>query len=143
MTLQPSRLKHRKVRKIAGLTMIELMIVVAVLTIIVTIAVPSYRAQALRANRTDALDELLRQAAFQQRQFTINNQFSAVANYTTQRGSYQIQTTIANAGQTYTLSAVPQARQTEDTCGTLQLTSVGEKTATGGDNQRCWAGRGG
>ncbi len=132
-----------KLRKIAGLTMIELMIVLTVLTIIVTIAVPSYRAQALRGNRTDAMDELLRQASFQQRQFTINNQYSAVANITTNSGGYVIQTTIANAGQTYTLSAVPQGAQADDTCGTLSLTNTGLKTSSTGNDQRCWAGRSG
>lgn len=130
-------------RKTAGMTMIELVIVMAVLAIIVAIAIPSYTAYTLRANRTDALDELLRQAAFQQRQYTINNQFVAVANFASSRGSYQIQTAVANAGQSYTLMAVPQARQTDDTCGTLTLTNLGQKTASAGDNQRCWAGRGG
>lgn len=128
--------------KNAGLTMIELVIVMAVLAIIVAIAIPSYTAYTLRANRTDALDELLRQASFQQRQYTINNQFMGVANFTTARGRYQIQTTVANAGQSYTLTAVPQAGQADDSCGTLALTSLGQKTA-GGDDQRCWAGRNG
>lgn len=130
-------------RKVLGVTMIELMIILTVLTVIAVIALPSYRAQGLRANRTDAVDELLRQASFQQRQFTVNNQYTAVADFTTNNGGYVIQTSITGGGQTYTLSAVPQDAQVDDTCGTLRINNVGQKTTTSGDSQRCWAGRSG
>lgn len=129
-----------KQKKASGITLIELMITIAVLAVIMAVAIPNYRTQAVRGNRTEALDELLRQAAFQQRQFTVNNSYTAVANFTTATGLYTIATAVANAGQTYTISAIPQAAQADDTCGTLTLDNTGQRTATGNDAQ-CWAGR--
>lgn len=131
-------------KRIMGFTMIELMIAIGVLTLLVTIAVASYRSQGLRANRTNAVDELLRQAASQQRQFSNNNQYNAaVPNFLTDSGSYQIQTNVPAGGLTYTLSAVPQGNQANDSCGTLQINNVGQKTSSAGDDKRCWAGRNG
>jgi len=126
-----------------GFTMLELIIAMAVLAIIIAIAVPSYRSQGLRANRTEAMDELLRQVAFQQRQFTANNQFVDTPNFLTDSGSYQIRINVGDDNQTYTMSAVPQDSQTDDSCGTMRITSLGRKIATGGNNQRCWAGQNG
>lgn len=130
---------HRNQQK--GFTLIELVIALAILAIIVAVAVPSYRAQALRGNRTQAVDELLRQAAFQQRQFTVNNQYSAVAAFNSSDNTYQIVTALQNGGLAFTLSAVPIGGQADDTCGTLLLTSLGARTSTVGDNDRCWGGR--
>ncbi len=124
----------------SGFTMIELVITIAVLAIIVAIAVPAYTNQVIRSNRTEAIDELLRQASFQQSQFTRNNQFTAVANYVTDTGRYQVSTAVAAGGQAYIISATPLARQVDDVCGVLSLNSIGRRTA-GGDDLNCWAGR--
>ena len=126
-----------------GYTLIELMIVLALLAIVTAIAISSYTNQGIRGNRTEALDELLRQAAFQQRQFTVNNQYSEVDTFSTANGFYQIQTTVNPGGQTFSISATPQTGQDGDTCGTLTLTSIGQRTSSGGDSVRCWAGRNG
>ncbi len=126
-----------------GFSMIELMIAIVVLTILLVTAVASYRNQGLRANRTNAIDELLRQAAFQQRQFSNNNQYTAVGNFLTDNGGYQIQTAVPAGGATYVLSAVPQGNQANDSCGTLSINNVGQKTSTIGDDKQCWAGRNG
>lgn len=126
-----------------GFSMIELMIAIVVLTILIVTAVASYRNQGMRANRTNAIDELLRQAAFQQRQFSNNNQYTAVGNFLTDNGGYQIQTAVPAGGATYVLSAVPQGNQANDSCGTLSINNVGQKTSSVGDNRQCWAGRNG
>jgi type IV pilus assembly protein PilE len=129
--------------KSAGFTLIELVVAVAILAIIVAIAVPSYTNQVLRSNRTEAIDELLRQAAFQQATYTRTNNFGAVANYTTNSGRYSINTQIINAGQGYAITAAPQGAQTNDSCGDLILNHLGQKTVSAGDATRCWGGRNG
>jgi type IV pilus assembly protein PilE len=129
----------------SGFTLIELVVAVAILAILVAIAVPSYTNQVLRSNRTEAIDELLRQAGFQQATYTRTNQFAAPATnpYTINSGRYTINTVITNAGQGYTITATPQGAQTNDTCGNLIINQLGQKTVSAGDPQRCWNGQNG
>ena len=81
----------------SGFTLIELVVAIAILAIIVAIAVPSYTSQVLRSNRTEAIDELLRQAGFQQATYTRTNAFDAPATnpYTINSGRYTINTATA------------------------------------------------
>lgn len=60
-----------------GVTLIELMIVVIVIAILASIAVPSYRSYILRSHRSDATAELLRVRTNQEKFFLQNNAFSA------------------------------------------------------------------
>lgn len=132
-------------KKQQGFSLIELLITIAILGLLVAIAVPSYRNQAIRGARTEALDELLRIAQFEQQTFTRTNQFAAPINnpYVTQNGRYQINTIIGAGGQTYTITATPQNGQVDDICGALSIDEVGRKTSTGGNAANCWAGSGG
>ena len=47
--------------KVSGLTLVELVMVIAVIAVLLGIAVPSYRGYVLRANRSEAIDILLSQ----------------------------------------------------------------------------------
>ena len=134
MTPRPASIESNR-----GFTLTELMVAIAVLAIVMAIAIPVYRDQALRGNRTEAIDELMRQAAFQERQFSLNNAYNAVATYTTDSGNYQIVTTVPGDG-TFTVRANPQGAQTDDDCGWLQINNVGRRIAQG-DNGPCWAGQ--
>ncbi len=125
-----------------GFTLIELVVAIAILAIIVAIAVPSYTSQVLRSNRTEAIDELLRQAGRQQATYTRTNAFDEPATnpYIINSGRYSINTVLLNAGQGYQVTATPQGAQTNDDCGALTINHLGQKTAAG-DDQNCWAGR--
>ena len=127
----------------AGFSLVELLITIAVLALLVAIAVPNYRAQVIRSARTEAIDELLRVAQFEQQNFTRNNMFvaPAVNPYNTQNGRYHINTVILAAGQSFTITATPLAGQANDGCGSLGIDNVGRKTSTGGNAADCWAGR--
>lgn len=59
-----------------GFTLIELMIVVAIVALLAVIAYPSYRDQVIRANRTEARTLLLDAAARQERFFSNNNSYA-------------------------------------------------------------------
>ena len=59
-------------KKMIGVTLIELMIVVAIIGVIAAFAYPSYTAQMLRGNRSDGMIMLTQAANFQERNLSRN-----------------------------------------------------------------------
>jgi type IV pilus assembly protein PilE len=64
----------------SGFTLIELMIVVAVASILVAIAVPTYQNQIRHSRRTDAKTALLDMAVRQEKYLTLGNTYTATAS---------------------------------------------------------------
>ena len=122
-------------RRSAGFTLLELMIVVAIVGLLAAIAFPSYRNYSMRAHRADALRALTSLQQSLERCYAQAFSYAgcaAVPNGNVQltaNGYYKVTATTAAA--TYTLAAVPQGTQTHDLkCSTMGLDSVKGQTAT-------------
>ena len=153
-------------RRHRGFTLIELMIIVAVITILTAIALPSYRSYVIKSRRVDAKNGLLDLASREERFFSVNNTYTNnAANLGYGTGSsfpiainasgqsyYNLTapaiTAASGAGGTavppgFTAQAVPTADQTADTtCGTYQIDQLGTQTNWNGTTQLtgtgCW-----
>ncbi len=135
--------------RMGGVTLIELMIVIVIVGILASIAVPSYRNYVMRAQRTDAMSALLRVAAAQEKFYLQNNTYAGTALLDdappaglgingTDNGWYTLSVSGADltAAFTVTATAIAGGAQGVDThCATFSLTSTGQKTAT---NTDCW-----
>ncbi|MBN8752359.1 MULTISPECIES: type IV pilin protein [Variovorax] len=143
---------RRKQARSRGFTLIELMIVTAVIAILAAIAYPSYTRYVLRAKRADAKQQLLQAAQWTERYMTANGSYPprTVAlpsglSQAPQSGtaSYSI-SYVARNEITYTLQAVPTGASRNDECGTLTVNHQGVKLAGGSTNassalvQLCW-----
>lgn len=133
--------------KQAGFSLVELMVVVAIVGILATIAVPSYRRYVLQTNRTDAVRALTLNAQILQRCYSQNFNFNLPActgplAATSANNNYNL--AVANlTNNTYTLTATPQGAQVADTtCASFTLDQTGKQSAldTGNNNQAlvCW-----
>jgi len=132
-------------RQQSGFTLVEAMIVVALLAIGVSLAIPSYSGYVIRTHRTEAIETLLATAACQERLYIRNNSYDADScEGNSPNGYYTITVATSNSDQNFLASAVPQGGQTEDSCGTLTITDIGVKQAGGEGGsfaQTCWSGR--
>jgi type IV pilus assembly protein PilE len=146
-----------------GLTLIELMVVIAIVALLASIALPSYTEHVARARRADARTQLLQVAQFMQRFYAAND------NYERDRADQEVMTQVpANLMQSppdgqavYTLEIprvtltrssfeirmvpVPGGPMAADKCGTFALTSVGGRSVIlGGEpntstlRDSCW-----
>lgn len=132
-------------KKFRGFTLIELMIAVAVIAILATIALPAYQDSIRKSKRSDGKAGLV-DAASRLEQYYLDNKtytvqmtnlgYSADASVATTDSHYKMSVSnspCANISSCYTVTAIPQGDQASDSCGTLTINSMGTKTPSG-----CW-----
>lgn len=123
-----------------GITLLELMIVVAIIGILAGVALPAYQDYTKRGNRSEGRAYLLNAAALLERYYSDNNVYATAANTmpasvataagaTSETGKYTGSMTVASPYQTYTLTATQNFNDTD--CGNLTLTQAGVKGRTG------------
>jgi type IV pilus assembly protein PilE len=128
----------------AGFTLVELMVVVAIIGILAAIAYPSYTAYLVKARRTAATTCLQQNAQFMERYYTTNLSYAgAPAPQICDpdlNGFYTISFSGAPTARTYTIQAVPTGRQNDGACGTLTLNERGVRTKSGSAASAadCW-----
>jgi type IV pilus assembly protein PilE len=136
-----------------GVTLIELLIVVVIVAITASAAVPSYRRYVLRAHRVEAKTALLNLATAQEKFYLQNNGYagqSALATAppdglgltgATGNGWYTIAITAAST-TAFSATATAAGAQTADgDCAIFTIDSLGVRGATnrdGAPSTACW-----
>lgn len=141
-----------------GFTLIEIMIVVAVVGVLAAIAYPSYQEQVRRSRRADAQAVLTEATQWMERFHTQSNRYADATEFqasglryspkgsTAERAFYRID---LNPGgvtrppgdltQTYVLRATRVNGMASDPCGNFVLDSVERRSQTSNARTDCWS----
>jgi len=132
--------------KVRGFTLIELMIVVAVVGVLAAIALPSYGRYLDRAAIADGKSALLAAAQQMERCFTRTDSYHlCVADFDSEQGFYSV-TANTNPESPTVYSLTAQASQNgrpknPADCKTLRMNQVGQRgsgTDVNTDDDECW-----
>ena len=132
-------------KKQLGFTLVELMITVAIIGILASVAYPSYTDSVLRSNRSEAQRELLRYANLQEQVYVDSRAYAvdmkglgeSTVKITTASKNYRIMVENQTA-TSFTLKAVAKLNQVNDkvgstSCKNLRIDEVGKKKPA-----KCW-----
>jgi type IV pilus assembly protein PilE len=140
----------------SGFTLVELLIVVAIVSILAAVALPSFQDQIRRSQRTEGKTALLRAAQLLERNYTVSNTYAADLGQLHGLGAGAVVYSGENAGLAtgnyritnqpcadptvcYTLTATQNGTFSDPRCGNLTLTSTGARGVSGAETvERCW-----
>jgi type IV pilus assembly protein PilE len=128
-----------------GYSLLEIMIVLALVAILLTLAVPAYRDQSVRVYRSIAVTQLMQAASCQAQRQASQGYYDTGACQPADSEHYGFRYLDPGdaQAQTYTLLAEPRGRQLADGCGWLGLDHAGAQQV--GHEQagtaKCWSGR--
>jgi type IV pilus assembly protein PilE len=142
----------KQARRAGGFTLIEMMIVVAIIGILAAIAIPNYNQYVLRSHRAEARSALIDLAQRMEQNYSLRRSYNTLPNGTAANtASVMTATGLANVPndgspvryttrfieiegqqtqpQAYRLVAEPTSAQANDRCGNLLLDQAGRKGA--------------
>lgn len=125
-----------------GFTLIEIMIVIAIIGIVITIGYPSLTEYVKKGRRTEVAGLLSEQAQILERFYSMKNVYTDATGLSAGNDFYTITPTLTD--QTFLLTATRKAGSTmaSDKCGDFTLTNTGVRSmvnATSGlTTKDCW-----
>ena len=127
-----------------GMTLIELLIVIAIVAILAAIALPTYQSFIIDSRRTEAQQLLMLNAQRLQRCFTLEGVYNGSCSLRTssENGYYTLFSSNDDiTSNTYKLTASPVAgtsQANDDACQALVYENTGRRSATGSSPDSCW-----
>ncbi len=135
--------------KLRGFTLIEVLIVVALVAVLATMALPHYNQYVMRTHRAHARAALMKLAQSMEREATVRGSYPLTTQLTAgqlsvEGGRYTL-AVVSETGWSYSLSALPMGAQSADPCGSFHVDHTGlrsqgatEPVPAPLDSRSCW-----
>ena len=132
-----------------GFTLIESLIVVALVAVLAAIALPNYTQYVMRSHRAHARAALMKLAQWMEREATVRGAYPLTSDVpagqlVVEGGRYTLAVS-SETGWSHQLSALPMGAQEADPCGSFRLDHTGQRSqgATAQvhaplDGKSCW-----
>lgn len=132
--------------RVRGFSLLELLIVLAVFTLLLSWAIPTYQRYTLRAQRAEAVRNLLDIAACQERLRARTGYYDTtvcLAQRASAHYRFRLEPPDAVGTLNFTALAEPVRVHAADDCGTLGLDQAGTRSISGAAERLagCWSGR--
>lgn len=129
-----------------GFTLIEILLVVSLIGLLLSFALPSYQRYLERSYRTQAIRMLTEAAACQERHRARTGVYDTTRCHSAAKDEHYrllIEPKSESSSLEFTLIAEPLLRRKEDYCGSLSLDQSGLRSISGAEKNRwkCWSGR--
>ena len=133
-------------RPAGGWSFIDLLAALAIVALLLTLAVPSYRQHVQRAHRAEAVQALLRIAACQERVRADTGAYDSthcLERTPAARYRFRILPGEAPVSAVFEAIAEPLVPSVTDDCGSLGIDQAGTRTIGGDERylEACWSGR--
>jgi type IV pilus assembly protein PilE len=127
-----------------GFTLVEMVIALACVALLASLAWPSYQNLILRSQRAQARASLLQAAHWLERAASANGSYPLTADVPAsvlQIDGQRYKLSVTSTAQSYTLSATPVGTQTADACGILTVNHLGVRSVQGASQTaaQCWS----
>lgn len=125
-----------------GFTLIEIMIVIAIIGIVLTISIPSYNEYVKKGRRAEVVSLLSEQAQSLERFYTKNNVYTGITGLSAGNDFYTLTPTITDQTFLLTVARKTGTAMATDKCGDFTLTNTGVRSmnnaTTGLTTKDCW-----
>lgn len=134
-----------------GMTLIELMVVVAIVGILAAVAYPSYTNYILRSKRTECRAAIMQVMQQQERYFTQNNTYLSFATTDANipmkqfsgdnaaASACRVSAAACSGSLTACVTVTATPIKADPVIGTITIQSDGTKGCSGTDQTKCWA----
>jgi len=124
-----------------GFSLIELLVVMALVALLSSFALPTYQSSQQRAQRSLAKLALMKTAHWLERTASASGNYPAlVPDAVWQTSELRYRLLLQSQANTYVLKAVPLGAQAQDVCGSLTLSHLGERGVQNASMSaaQCW-----
>jgi type IV pilus assembly protein PilE len=128
--------------KNAGFTLLELIITIAIVSILSAFAIPYYFEPQLKIQQSLAKTTLLELANAIEQEYTSTHSYQTInldkLTYRPPSSDYKF-ILVKNSANTFTIAAIPKKKHPEDQCGIFYVDQDGNPSVSGtGSVQDCW-----
>ena len=125
-----------------GVTLLELLVVLVLVSLVAALALPAYRKQMVRVHRTEAMIALMELQSAEEKFFLRHNTYTGDIPLTGNTKKYALSIAVAADGQSFIATATPTpegGQQADQECLAFSIDARGRRAVSGTRDARfCW-----